>query len=61
MASWGFPLVSNSGRIYVIYNQRIGVNDLFTHTTGLMAGIHSADAGRRQLITMGQMGIRHTD
>lgn len=46
LASWGFPLVSNSGRIYVIYNQHIGVNDLFTHTTGLMAGIYSDDAGQ---------------
>jgi hypothetical protein len=45
MASWGFPLVSRSGRIYVIYNKHIGVNDVFTHTTGLMAGIYSDDAG----------------
>jgi len=46
MASWGFPMVSGSGRIYVLYSRHIGVNDVFTHTTGLMAGIYSDDAGR---------------
>ncbi len=45
MASWGFPLLSRSGRIYVIYNRHIGRNDIFTHTTGLMAGVYSDDAG----------------
>ena len=45
MASWGFPMVSRSGRIYVIYNRHTGVNDIFTHTTGRMAGIFSDDAG----------------
>lgn len=46
MASWGFPLVTRSGRIYVLYSKHVGVNDIFTHTTGLMAGIYSDDAGR---------------
>ena len=46
MASWGFPMVSSSGRIYVLYNKHIGVNDIFTHTTGLMAGIYSDDCGK---------------
>ncbi len=45
MASWGFPMVSASGRIYVLYNKHIGVNDIFAHTTGLMAGIYSDDNG----------------
>lgn len=45
MASWGFPMVSRSGRIYVIYSRHIGVNDIFSHTTGWMAGIYSDDAG----------------
>ncbi len=45
MASWAFPLVSRSGRIYVIFNRHIGVNDVFTHTTGLMACIYSDDQG----------------
>ena len=46
MASWAFPLVSRSGRIYVIYNLHTGVNDIFSHTTGLMACIFSDDGGR---------------
>ncbi len=45
MASWAFPMVSKSGRIYVLYNKHIGVNDIFSHTTGLMAGIASDDRG----------------
>ncbi|NQU44653.1 exo-alpha-sialidase [bacterium] len=45
MASWAFPLVSKSGRIYVIYNRHIGVNDIFTHTTGRMEAICSDDGG----------------
>jgi hypothetical protein len=45
MASWGFPLVTNSGRIYVLYSKHIGVNDYGSHTTGLMAGIFSDDLG----------------
>ena len=28
IASWGFPMVSKSGRIYVVYNKHIGVTDL---------------------------------
>ncbi len=45
MASWGFPMVSTSGRIYVLFNRHVGINDIFTHTTGWMAGIYSDDAG----------------
>lgn len=45
MASWAFPLVSKNGRIYVLYNRHIGVNDIFAHTTGLMCGIFSDDNG----------------
>ena len=36
MASWQFPLVSRSGRIYVAYSRHIGINDVFSHTTGWM-------------------------
>ena len=46
MASWGFPLVSSKGRIYVIYSQHTGKFDTFFHTTGLMAGIYSDDCGK---------------
>lgn len=46
MASWGFPMVSKKGRIYVLYSKHIGINDIWAHTTGLMAGIYSDDAGK---------------
>lgn len=46
MASWGFPLVSRSGRVYVIYNQHTGRHDTFYHHAGLMAGRYSDDCGR---------------
>jgi len=46
MASWAFPLVSKSGRIYVLFSRHIGVNDIGTHTTGLMACIYSDDEGK---------------
>lgn len=46
IASWGFPLVSRSGRIYVLYNQNVGKFDTFYHTTGRMDGIYSDDNGR---------------
>lgn len=45
MCSWGFPLVSRSGRIYVLYSKHMGINDIFTHTTGLLHGIFSDDGG----------------
>ena len=45
MASWGFPLVSASGRITVIYSRHVGLNDVSTHVTGKMACIMSDDCG----------------
>jgi hypothetical protein len=45
MASWAFPMVSRSGRIYVLYSRHIGINDYGRHTTGLMAGVCSDDGG----------------
>ena len=45
MASWGYPLVSKSGRIYVLYSQHIGKHDNFPHHTGWLHGIHSDDLG----------------
>lgn len=45
MCSWAFPLVSKTGRIYVIFSQHAGVNDLYKHTTGWFAGIFSDDNG----------------
>ena len=45
MASWGYPLVSKSGRIYVLYSQHIGRVDNFPHHTGWLHGICSDDKG----------------
>ncbi len=46
IASWGYPLVSRSGRIYVLYSQHIGQHDSFYHHTGWLHGIHSDDLGQ---------------
>lgn len=46
MASWGYPLVSKSGRIYVLYSQHIGKHDTFFHHTGWLRGISSDDNGQ---------------
>ena len=45
MASWGYPLVSQSGRLYVLYSQHIGRFDSFVHHTGWLHGISSDDHG----------------
>ncbi|MCX6899187.1 MAG: sialidase family protein [Verrucomicrobia bacterium] len=45
IASWAYPLVSKSGRIYVLYSQHIGRHDAFVHCTGWLHGIHSDDNG----------------
>lgn len=45
MASWGFPAVSRSGRIYVFFSRHTGVNDFHTHTAGRLSVIQSDDAG----------------
>ncbi len=45
MASWGYPLVSTKGRIYVLYSQHIGRYDTFFHHTGWLHGIYSDDNG----------------
>ena len=45
MASWGYPLVSKKGRIYVLYSQHIGKTDCFVHHTGWLHGIYSDDNG----------------
>jgi len=45
MACWAFPLVSKSGRIYVVYNQNQGVKGWILFHTGTMSGIYSDDNG----------------
>ncbi len=46
MASWGFPLLSKSGRIYVLWNQYQGIDDVIHQHTGTMDGCYSDDCGR---------------
>ena len=46
MASWGFPLISQSGRIYVIWNQYQGIDDVIHQHTGTMDGCYSDDMGQ---------------
>ena len=45
MASWGFPILSGSGRIYVIYNQYHGIDDVLHQFTGTMDCVFSDDMG----------------
>lgn len=45
MASWGFPMVSRSGRIYVLWNQYQGIDDVVHQHTGTMDGCYSDDLG----------------
>jgi len=46
MASWGFPMVSQSGRIYVVYNQYQGIDDVLHQMTGTMDCLYSDDLGK---------------
>lgn len=46
MASWGFPLISKTGRIYVIWNQYQGIDDVVHQHTGTMDGCYSDDMGK---------------
>ena len=45
MASWAYPLVSQRGRLYVLFSQSIGKSDSFVHHTAWIHGIFSDDAG----------------
>jgi hypothetical protein len=45
MASWAFPMVSKSGRIYVIYNSNQGTKGWIKMHTGTMDGVFSDDHG----------------
>lgn len=45
IASWQFPLISKSGRVYVYYNRYAGVHDYAMSTCGVMAGKCSDDGG----------------
>jgi hypothetical protein len=45
MASWGFPLISESGKIYIIYNQYKGIDDVKHQFTGTIDCVCSDDMG----------------
>jgi hypothetical protein len=64
-ASWAFPLVSSSGRIYVVYNQYQGIVDYHHQVTGTMDAIYSDDCGRTwsqpQTIPMPRSPYDHPD
>jgi len=65
MASWGFPLISKSGRIYVIWNQYQGIDDVVHQHTGTMDACYSDDMGKTwstpQTIPMKRSPYDHTD
>lgn len=65
MASWGFPLVSKSGRIYVVYNQYQGIDDVIHQHTGTMDAVYSDDGGRTwsapQTVPMARSPYDHPD
>ncbi len=46
MASWGFPMVSKSGRIYVLYTQNQDSGGWIKMHSGAMDGVYSDDAGK---------------
>ena len=45
-SSWGFPLISKSGRIYVVWNQYQGIADYHHQITGTMDACYSDDMGK---------------
>jgi hypothetical protein len=66
IASWAFPLVSKSGRIYVLYNQFVpGKVSTNRQHTGIMMGIYSDDDGetwtKPEQITMPRTDIDSKD
>ncbi len=65
MASWGFPITSRSGRIYVIWNQYQGIHDTIRHHTGTMACSYSDDVGATwspaQEVAMPRSAYDHSD
>ena len=44
-ASWGFPVVSNEGRMYILYTKDVGIYDVDSQTTGTMGCVYSDDDG----------------
>ncbi|MDF2927474.1 MAG: BNR/Asp-box repeat protein [Paenibacillaceae bacterium] len=44
-ASWGFPVVSRQGRIYIFFTRDVGIYDLDSQTCGTMGSLFSDDDG----------------
>lgn len=65
MSSWGFPMTSRSGRIYVVYNQYQGIDDVVKQHTGTMDCVYSDDLGetwsKPQTIPMRRSPHDHPD
>jgi len=65
MASWGFPITSQSGRIYVLWNQYQGIDDVVHQHTGTMDCCWSDDLGASwsepQTIPMPRSAYDHPD
>lgn len=65
MASWGFPIVAETGRMYCIYNQFRGITDRSPQLTGTMDCIYSDDDGESwsepETIPMPRSPRDHTD
>ena len=64
-SSWGFPLISKSGRIYVVWNQYQGIADYHHQITGTMDACYSDDMGKTwsqpQTIPMKRSPYDHPD
>ncbi|MEA3401856.1 MAG: sialidase family protein [Armatimonadota bacterium] len=65
MSSWGFPITSASGRIYVIWNQYQGIDDVVHQHTGTMDCCYSDDLGatwsQPQTVPMPRSAYDHPD
>lgn len=65
MASWGFPMVNRSGRIYVVWNQYQGIDDVVHQHTGTMDACYSDDNGKTwskpQTVPMKRSPYDHTN
>lgn len=65
MASWGFPITSASGRIYVLWNQYQGIDDVVDQHTGTMDCRYSDDLGdtwsQPQTVPMPRSAYDHPD
>ncbi|MFO7946319.1 MAG: sialidase family protein [Armatimonadota bacterium] len=65
MASWGFPIISQSGRIYVFWNQYQGIDDVVDQHTGTMDCRYSDDGGETwspaETVPMPRSAFDHSD